>query len=233
MRYLNPGMAAAGPRSAHGAAYAPGAGWGRQSMRPGAVALAALGIVGALAVGVVVGGITDAAQARVPQAASFLAHSGGSWVLVTFLVALTTRSRAGAVAQGAVCLVGLVAGYYMTAGFRHLPVDRWSALFWLLAAMALGPPVGLAAAGVRLGRPLGTAIGSGVVGGLLAGEALFELHRPGAAGSGILWAGQFGLGIALAVGLALGQGRRLRVLGPSLLILATVAAATVGAYAGA
>jgi hypothetical protein len=195
-----------------------------------AVALLFLGIVGSATAGLALGAATERAQRLLPWSTSSLANSAGSWVVVTFLVALTARNVYEAAVRGAVTLVGLVGGFYLAAELSGIASDPRVVLFWMIAGVAFGPLVGAAAGAVRRGRPLGAALGAGTLGGLLVGEAFYGLHYDTATTSATYWGVQLALGVTFAVGLAWWRSRRFVAILPSGLACAAMAALTLGAY---
>jgi hypothetical protein len=189
-----------------------------------------LGAAAALLIGTVLGGLTDLGQAWLPSLANSLANSGGSWVLVAFLVALTAGSAARAATRGGLSLLGLVIGFYATAFGRGVAVSPSAVRFWLAAALLIGPIVGLAAAWVRYGTPWRVAAGAGVVGGLLVGEGVYGLHFIYYSTSSAYWAVQVLVGLGLVLGLLAWRARRPSV-GPVAIITGfVVGAGTVAAF---
>jgi hypothetical protein len=160
------------------------------------------GALFAMAVGFVLGALTDVGQSRLPWVAGSLANSGGSWVLVAFLVALRGSSVRQSISQGSACLLALDAGYYLTAAHRGIPVSSASVVFWVFAAVVVGPIVGLAAGWIRHAGPIRSGLGAGVLAGFLAGESIYALHYLGQSTSPVYWtiqlvvAGVLGLWLA-------------------------------------
>jgi uncharacterized membrane protein len=189
-----------------------------------------VGMVGSAAVGLTLGAVTERAQSLLPWSTSALANSAGSWVLVTFAVALTARNLCDAAARGTIGLVGLVAGFYIAQSLRGMPVAPRTILFWTAAGIVLGPLVGVAAGAVRRGRPVAAALGAGVLGGLLVGEALYGLHYIAASTSAEYWHAQLAVGVVSASGLAWWRSRHLLAVVPSGVACAVTAALTVSAY---
>ena len=77
---------------------------------------------------------------------------------------------------GALALVALLAGYVLGAGIRGFPSSTALMVFWGLAAVLAGPPLGLSAHWVRAGRPGLAALGAGVPAGVLIGEGVYGLR---------------------------------------------------------
>jgi hypothetical protein len=189
-----------------------------------------LGAAVAVLIGAVLGGLTDLGQAWLPALARSLANSGGSWVLVSFLLALAAGSAARAVARGGLSLLGLVIGYYLTAAGRGGAVSPYAVRFWVVAALVVGPAVGLAAAWVRYGSPWRVAVGAGVVGGLLVGEGVYGLHRIYHSTSSVYWTAQILVGLGLVLGLLAWRARRPAVGPVAILTGFVVGAGTVAAF---
>lgn len=136
--------------------------------RPGRV----LAPVLAGAVGLALGFLTAYAQGWLPVEVGSLANSSGSWTLVAFLLALLATSAPLAALCGALALLGLLAGYILGAGIMGNPSSSSLLIFWGLAAVVVGPLLGLAAHWVRFGRATLAAIGAGGLSGVLIGEGV-------------------------------------------------------------
>jgi hypothetical protein len=74
--------------------------------------------------------------------------------------------------------------------------------FWILAALVVGPVVGLAAGWVRRAGPVRTGAGAGIVAGFLAGEAIFALHYLSQSTSPVYWTLQLMVAGVLGIWLA-------------------------------
>jgi hypothetical protein len=189
------------------------------------------GMLAAGVIGLVLGGLTDAGQTWLPWAASSMANSGGSWVVVTFFVALTGAGGVGqAAVRGATSMVGLVVGYYVTADQRGIPVAGSAVRFWVVAALLIGPLVGVAAAWARHGSPDRVAVGAGVVGGLLIGESVYGLRYISHSTSSTYWWLQAAGGLVLVLGLLAWRARRRSAAPVAVLTAVVVGVATLGAY---
>ena len=106
------------------------------------------------------------------ESVSSLANTSGSWVLVAFPA---LRPRTGH-RDGVRALASLLAGYVLGAGIRGFPSSTALMVFWGLAAVLAGPPLGLSAHWVRAGRPGLAALGAGVPAGVLIGEGVYGLR---------------------------------------------------------
>jgi hypothetical protein len=165
------------------------------------------GALFAVAVGLVLGALTDIGQSHLPSFAWSLANSGGSWVLVAFLVALRGSRVRHAIGQGMACLLALDVGFYLTAAARGIPISAQSVAFWIFAAIVVGPIVGLAAGWVRHGGPILTGAGAGIPAGFLVGESIYALHYLGQSTSPAYWTIQLMVGGALGLWLAWRESR--------------------------
>jgi hypothetical protein len=142
-------------------------------LKAGQAVRVALGVIAALVIGLAVGAVTQWFPSEVIPAST----SGGPWVLVSFLVALTAAGIASATARGLACMVGLATGYYGVAALHGYPVSSSTASFWVPVALLIGPLTGLAAGWVRSGAPLLAQIAAGGVPGVLLGEGITAGHN--------------------------------------------------------
>jgi ethanolamine transporter EutH len=189
----------------------------------------------AISIGVVVGAVTEWSALHLPFSLEPLANSAAPWIIVAFVVALTARRIAEALMLAVVTLLALVSGFYAVQAYRGWSVPHPQVELWLAASVAIGPLVGLAAGWLRhAGRTAG-ALGAGVIGGLVAGEAIYGLTVLRFSSSSNYWHVQFVIGVAIAVGLSLWRSRR-HMLGSfptvavSLAACATVGLATLVVY---
>ena len=181
----------------------------------------------AVAVGLAAGALTLWSVLRLPFALTPLSNAAAPWVLVAFVVALTARWKSEAALLAIVTFVALVVGFYVAEHLRGWPVDRHQVVFWTQTSVIAGPVVGLAAGWLRhAGRTAG-ALGAGVLGGLLTGEAVHGLTALKFSSPAHFWEAQFVLGVALAVGLTLWRTRWSSI--PAVAVsLAACCAVTVG-----
>jgi hypothetical protein len=161
-----------------------------------------VGALFAVAVGLVLGALTDVGQSHLPSFAWSLANSGGSWVLVAFLVALRGSRVRESITQGTACLLALDVGFYLTAAARGVPLSAPAVAFWVFAALVVGPIVGLAAGWVRHGGPIRIGAGAGILAGFLTGESIYALHYLSQSTSPAYWTIQLLVGGALGMWLA-------------------------------
>jgi hypothetical protein len=189
----------------------------------------------ATALGLLAGAMTEWSVLHLPASLEPLPNTAAPWVLVAFAVALTGRSIGESLVLAVVTLVALTLGFYAGEALRGWSVSRHQVEFWSATSVAVGPLVGLAAGWFRhAGRAAG-ALGAGVIGGLLAGEAVYGLTSYRYSSPADYWRAQFVLGVGLAIGLTLWRfrGRRLGIvaaLTTSLTACAIVGLATLAAY---
>jgi hypothetical protein len=165
-------------------------------------------LVVALAVGGIIGAVTEWAVPHLPFSLEPLSNTAAPWILVSFAVALVTKRLGESLVLAVVTLLALVLGFYMVEAYRGWPVSGRQVVFWFAASMAVGPLVGLAAHWTKNASRTTAALGAGVLGGLVAGEALYGLTRLQYSTPTHYWYVQFTLGIVLALGLTLWRSRR-------------------------
>ncbi|MBV9792320.1 MAG: hypothetical protein JO016_00140 [Actinobacteria bacterium] len=196
-----------------------------QTLARAAVArVQAAGTVLVVAVALGLGALTDLGQEWLPQSSASLANSGASWAAVAFVLALLASSTIRAMVWGLLGLAGLVGGYYLTAISRHVPESPRSIQFWMLAAVIVGPLLGIAASWVRRGSPVTAALGAGAAAGLLGGESVYGLTAIASSTSSLYWTIQLAVAIALLIGLDAWRVRE-----PAPIVLSVVTAGVVGA----
>jgi hypothetical protein len=159
--------------------------------------LSAAALTTATAAGLAAGAGTAELQGVVPESFNTVANSGAVWSVVALMVAAAAaRSRATAVGAGLLALVGEVAGYYIwVSRVRHLPVLPSEELLWTVAALWIGPIIGLAAFAVRWGPRHHRAWALAAVAGVVAGEGWYLIRFAGVPVSG--WVE---LGVAAVLG---------------------------------
>jgi hypothetical protein len=157
---------------------------------------------------------------HLPASLEPLSNSAAPWVIVACLIALTAHRIGESVMLSVISLLFLVMGFYVAQAHRGWAVSLKQVAFWTVASVALGPLVGLAASWLRRAVPIGAALGAGVLGGLLAGEAVHGLTSLRFSTPARYWEVQFALGVVLAIGLTLWRSRR-RLLGSLALATAT------------
>jgi len=160
------------------------------------------------------GVLTAYAQGWLPEQIGSLANSSGSWALVAFLLAmLATTPVAGSVA-GALSLVALLGGYVVGAGLRDFPSSTSLIVFWGVAALLVGPLLGLGGYWVKDRPGPLAAIGVGAMSGVLIGEGAYGLAFIADTTSPPYWWGSIGVGLTLLLVVAVQRltGLRDRVL---------------------
>jgi hypothetical protein len=189
----------------------------------------------AVAVGLAAGALTEWLVPHLPFSLEPLGNSAAPWVLVAFVVALTARGMRESLMLAVVTLLALVLGFYVVEAGRGWGVSRQQVALWCVASAAIGPLVGLAAGWVRHPGRMTAPLGAGILGGLLAGEALWGLTGLRLSSPARYWHVQLVLGVGLAVGLTLWRSRRrlrgsIPALAMSLAAGALVGLATLAAY---
>jgi Family of unknown function (DUF6518) len=183
-------------------------------------------LVLATVVGVAAGAATEWSVLHVPFSLEPVSNTAAPWVLVAFAVALTARWMGESLVLAVVTLIALVLGFYVAEALRGWSVSRHQVEFWSATSVVVGPLVGLAAGWFRHAGRMAGALGAGVLGGLLAGEAVYGLTALRFSSPAEYWHVQFVLGVGLAIGLTLWRSRRRR-LGRVPALAASVAACTV------
>jgi hypothetical protein len=195
-------------------------------LRPGALT-ATVGLLG-LALGV----LTAYGQGWLPQEVGSLANSSGSWALAAFLLALLATGPRVAAACGTLALLALLAGYVLGAGLRGYPSGSALIVFWGLAALFVGPFLGLGAHWVRSGHRTLAALGAGGMGGVLVGEGVYGLAYVADTTYLPYWWGQIAFGVALLCTIAVGRLRSPPLVALSVAVCLVMTAAFVGVYSG-
>lgn len=121
------------------------------------------------------GVLTAYAQLWLPEEVGSLANSSGTWCLLAVALALLARSQRAASAFGVLALGTLLIGYVSGAALRDIPSSRSLIAFWGLAALVVGPFLGLAAHWIKTEKPVYNAVGAGGICGLLIGEGVYGL----------------------------------------------------------
>jgi hypothetical protein len=189
----------------------------------------------AVVVGAAVGAVIEWSVPHLPFSLEPLGNSAAPWLVVAFAMALITHRLSESVVLSVVTLIALVMGFYVAQDIRGWAVSRHQVVLWTAASCVAGPLVGVAAAWLRRPERTRAAVGAGVLGGLLAGEAVYGLRVLRFSAPPRYWHVQLGVGIAVAVGLPLYRSRRqllasLPSLSASLAVCAAVALGTYVAY---
>ncbi len=170
--------------------------------------------------GLVLGILTSIGAGHVPASVSSVANSSGSWCLVAFGLALMTRRPGVGAILGFVALLSLLLGYALATILRGFDVGTALLGFWGAAAVVVGPLLGPGAVWTRQRRPYRSALGVGLLAGILTGEGIYGLTVVADTTSPVYWSGELVVGVALVVVLC---WRRLRRPRPILACVATTA----------
>lgn len=189
----------------------------------------------AFACGLIAGGAQSWAVLRLPAALVPLDNTAAPWFLVAFAVAMFARRIGGSISLALVCLLATVAGFYAVEAVRGLGVSPHQVVQWSACSVVAGPLVGLAAGACRHAGRLPAAFGAGLLGGLLAGEALWDLTGLRFSNPTEYGHVQFVVGVALTLGLTLLRSRddlrgSAAMLGASLATGTAVSLATLAAF---
>lgn len=187
-------------------------------------------LVVAAVCGTLLGVATAYGQALLPTALASLANSAGPWALVAFLLAMTASRKSVAAGVGVLSLATSLGGYVLGAALRGYPSSTGLLVFWGMAAILVGPVLGLAGCAARGGSPVAAALGAGAMSGVLVGEGVYGLNYIADTTYPPYWYGSAVVGVALLTWVAVW---RLRRVAPLLLAVATtivVAAAFVIVY---
>jgi hypothetical protein len=202
-----------------------------RGLRPARIEITGRQVAGAAAVAAVglgAGALTAYGQGQLPAGVAPLANSAGPWVLIATGTALGARRSWSAAAAGALALMALLTGYVVADALRGYPSAPATIEYWGLAAVFIGPVLGLAAYWLRSAVAGPAALGAGLISGVLIGEAghgLTALDQPvGDRTTGYWWA-QVAVGVLLL--LILGRSR-FRALVPFAQAVLTCALVTAG-----
>ena len=120
----------------------------------------------------------------------------------------------------------MLAGYSLASTVRGFPVGASTTLFWVAAAVIVGPVLGVGAAWSRGTDPRKAAAGVAVLASMLVGEAVYGLTVIGDSTSPVYWTVQLVAGLGLVVVL----GARVRNVAASGLCVALTAAGVAAFY---
>ncbi|GAB3208629.1 hypothetical protein GCM10027294_19870 [Marinactinospora endophytica] len=191
------------------------------------IAALALTVVGGVAIGV----LTSFGQGWLPSALNSLANSAGSWSVAALLLALLAPRRWAAVVAGVLALAAMMAGYDLASVLRGFSVSAGVTLFWVTAAVVVGPFLGLTAHALRF-RTAFAPYGVGLLSGVLVGEGAYGLLYILATTSGVYWAGSIAAGSALLAWGCVWRFRDARSILAAVAVAAVTAVAFVVVYSG-
>lgn len=162
----------------------------------------------AAVIGLAAGALTEWMVPHLSFTFEPLSNSAAPWILVAFAMALTARRTGESLILAVVTLLALVVGFYATQAHHGWAVSRHQVEFWSAASVAIGPLIGLAAGWLRYAGRTAAAVGAGILGGLLVGEAIHGLVDLKYSTSPNYWWVQLALGVGLAIGLVVWRSRR-------------------------
>ena len=188
---------------------------------PRSIAIAGVG-------GLVVGILTSIGQSVLPDEMRSLANAASPWSAAAFALAVVAGGRdtlrSAILASGS--LLMMLAGYSLASTLRGFPVGASTTLFWVAAAVIVGPALGVGAAWTPGTDPRKAAAGVAVLASILVGEAVYGLTVIGNSTSPSYWTVQLVAGLSLVVAL----GARLRSLAAGTLCAALTAAGAAAFY---
>ena len=194
-----------------------------KSRRPGvaAVNVIAVGAVGGLLVGM----LTAPMQGWLPESVRSLSNSAGPWSVVAFFLALRASTTLVGATTASITLACCEIGYVISSTIRGDANSRATTIFWLVAACAAGPLLGIAATWASQQHLVRRGACYGVLFGVLFGEGLYGLNRLSETTDSRFWAAEVAIA---AVGLAIVilRNRSLAMTG-SLMAMTTAAASVV------
>lgn len=176
------------------------------------------------------GAMTALAQGWLPEQVGSLANSSGSWALLAFLLAWLAATPAAAAAFGSLSLLGLLVGYIVGASMLGYPSSTQLIIFWGVAALLVGPALGLGAFWVRHRGGWLAALGVGAMSGVLIGEGAYGLAYIADTTYPPYWWGQIVVGLLLLLISLVRRLSQLRDRASSLGICAVTAVAFVAVY---
>ena len=165
------------------------------------------------------GGLTSFAQTFLPDVLRPFANSASGWTLLTALVVARARPRLPlAAVLGALGFVALVVGYSLVSTLRGFPTSEE---LFLIAAVVVGPFVGVAAAALRGSGAL-TAAAVALLAGIAVGEGAYGLLVVSATTGWFYWSLIGVIGVALLVWTCVEQLHPLRLRGLAVGLTAVV-----------
>jgi hypothetical protein len=166
--------------------------------RPAASSSRAAAIIAPVAVGTVVGALTAYSQGWLGGGLNSLANSAGPWSVAAFLVARRSRWIGTGALAAAVTLWCAELGYAGATVIRGGSNATSTVVFWLLAGLLAGPPLGVAAVwSSREGT--WSAIGFGTLAGVLIGESWYGWTTVADTTDWRYWAAELAVGLAVLV----------------------------------
>ncbi|WP_159940630.1 MULTISPECIES: DUF6518 family protein [unclassified Nocardiopsis] len=154
------------------------------------------GVGVAAAAGLAVGALTSVAQGVLPGLLAPLANSAGSWSLAAFLLAALCPRPWTAALAGVLSLSAMVLGYDLASLARGYDASLVFTAFWLVAAVTVGPFLGLGGGALRARSRLAPA-GVGAMSGVLVGEGVYGIAFISDTTPAVYWAGSVAVGLGL------------------------------------
>ncbi len=188
-----------------------------------------VGLATAAFAGLAAGVLTAYLQGVVSADWNTVANSGAVWTVVAFAAtAALARTTTTAAVGGLLVLVGEVAGYYgYVAQVRQVAAGHSAEVLWTVAALWIGPLIGLAAYRARWGDAAQRMTSLAALAGVLAGEGAYLVRIAGVPRSG--WV-ELVLAAVLATAAIVIGSTPLRVRSAAFIVGAVVAAAVYLAY---
>jgi hypothetical protein len=180
--------------------------------------------------GVAFGALTALAQGWLPDSVASLANSAGPWTLIAVAAAFLATTARVAAGTGALALAALLAGYILGATARGAHASASLLVFWGLAAVIVGPVVGLSAHWLRYPHRGPAPLAVGALTGVLIGEGVYGLTVISSTTNPWYWSIELAIGIGLLVWLAAGRLHHARPIGLALLATALVTEGIVVTY---
>lgn len=190
-------------------------------------------LAAAVGTGLLAGLMTSYGQGLLPHGLASIANSSGTWSLIAFLVGmLSPRPWVSAIA-GALSLAAMVLGYDIASVLRGFAVMAGSTVFWLTAAVLVGPVLGWGGNALRTRTRLAP-LAVGAMSGVLVGEGAYGLLYIADTTSPVYWSCSIAAGAAFLVWAAARRlpAPRSRSLALAAGTTAVVAAAFVVVYSG-
>lgn len=156
----------------------------------------------AVVAGLLAGALTAYGQGWLSDATTSLANSAGPWALVAFVVARYNRKVPRATMAAVLTLASCEFGYVLATDVRGGSNSSSTIVFWLVAAVLAGPPLGLAGAWSTHGGLRG-GVGVAALGGVLIGEGLYGWTTLADTTDRRYWAVEMLVGVAIVVLFAL------------------------------
>ncbi|WP_435113038.1 DUF6518 family protein [Nocardiopsis synnemataformans] len=155
-------------------------------------------LAAAVGAGLLAGFLTSYGQGLLPQGLASMANSSASWSLIAFLVGmLSPRPWVSAIA-GALSLAAMVLGYDIASVLRGFATLSGATVFWLTAAVLVGPVLGWGGNALRLRTRLAP-LAVGAMSGVLVGEGAYGLLYIADTTSPVYWSCSVAAGVAFLV----------------------------------